>query len=177
MVVDATRLPFTDGEFDAVILSEVLEHVGNSNKVMMMNQALRVVRPGGRIVITCPHRGPLWRLDPLDYKRSMPRSYALFRGLRPGRPKTDQGVGHVPLTVSELEMLLQGKARIERLTLGGPFAPLMASVMAALIVANAGDSWRYRWAAIQDREQSVPAPGWCAHAIRMVAIRTGGGPG
>ena len=85
-LVSGVSLPFADACFEAAILSEVLEHVGHENKVAVVDEAFRVLRPGGRLIITSPHRGPIWRLDPLDFKRSMKALYALYRRFRPGSP-------------------------------------------------------------------------------------------
>jgi 2-polyprenyl-3-methyl-5-hydroxy-6-metoxy-1,4-benzoquinol methylase len=42
---DGERLPFADGEFDAVVCMEVLEHVEDAGAVV--TEAARVLRPGG----------------------------------------------------------------------------------------------------------------------------------
>lgn len=47
-------LPFSDGSFDGILLNEVLEHVRNDRETV--REALRVLRPGGRIVIFVPNR-------------------------------------------------------------------------------------------------------------------------
>lgn len=49
---DATRLPFADGSFDAVIVSEILEHVPNDSAALA--EVARVTRPGGAIAVTVP---------------------------------------------------------------------------------------------------------------------------
>jgi len=49
---DATRLPFADGSFDAVIVSEILEHVPNDGAALA--EVARVLRPGGVIAVTVP---------------------------------------------------------------------------------------------------------------------------
>ena len=67
LAISGGRLPFDDGHFDAVILSEVLEHVGEENKTGVVDEAVRVLRRERPLVLTSPHRGPLSRLDPLDY--------------------------------------------------------------------------------------------------------------
>jgi len=46
------ELPYADGFFDAVACISVLEHVGSSRAAIVESLA-RVVRPGGRVVITC----------------------------------------------------------------------------------------------------------------------------
>ncbi|WP_372790539.1 class I SAM-dependent methyltransferase [Paraconexibacter sp.] len=166
-VIDGGRLPFEDSSFEVAVLSEVLEHVGNANKVGVVNEALRVLAPGGRLIVTCPHRGPFSRLDPLDFKRSMPRLYAAYRSRRGGSPKTAADIGHVPLTRSEVDALLQGRTTTVDLRLGGPVSPLLANVMLVLMLTRRPDSWRYALAQVSDREQSLPSPPWFAHALRM----------
>jgi SAM-dependent methyltransferase len=49
---DATRLPFADHTFDAVIASEVLEHVHDDTAGLA--ELVRVLRPGGAFVATVP---------------------------------------------------------------------------------------------------------------------------
>lgn len=57
-------LPFSDGTFDAVILSEVLEHIDDD--VAGLKEAMRVLKPGGVAVITVPHANyPFW-WDPIN---------------------------------------------------------------------------------------------------------------
>lgn len=57
-------LPFPDATFDAVILSEVLEHIDDD--VTGLKEALRVLKPGGVAAITVPHANyPFW-WDPIN---------------------------------------------------------------------------------------------------------------
>jgi SAM-dependent methyltransferase len=47
-------LPFADATFDAVLLNEVIEHVRNDRDTLQ--EALRVTKPGGRVLIFAPNR-------------------------------------------------------------------------------------------------------------------------
>lgn len=61
---DATRLPFADGTLDAVITSEVLEHI--QDDVGAIAEMVRVLRPGGVFAATVPSWLPEtvnWRLS------------------------------------------------------------------------------------------------------------------
>lgn len=65
LVGDATRLEFADNAFDALICSEVLEHLPDYNAALA--EIRRVLKPDGRLCITVPHAWPeriCWRLAP-----------------------------------------------------------------------------------------------------------------
>ena len=53
---DALDLPFPDGAFDRVIVSEVLEHIWDDERAL--KEIARIVRPGGRVAATVPTRWP-----------------------------------------------------------------------------------------------------------------------
>ncbi len=53
---DALRLPFPDGAFDRVIVSEVLEHIPDD--VAAIREVQRVLRPGGTLAVTVPRWFP-----------------------------------------------------------------------------------------------------------------------
>jgi 2-polyprenyl-3-methyl-5-hydroxy-6-metoxy-1,4-benzoquinol methylase len=65
-VGEGRAVGFADGSFDAVLLGEVLEHQLDPGR--LLDEARRVLRPGGRIVITTPygihpypdHKDPLY---------------------------------------------------------------------------------------------------------------------
>lgn len=61
---DATALPFPDGTFDAVVTSEVLEHIPDD--VGALGELARVLKPGGVLAATVPTSWPervCWRLS------------------------------------------------------------------------------------------------------------------
>lgn len=51
-IADATKLPFDDNSFDTAIMNDFMEHVGNPEKALQ--EALRVIKPGGRIYLNFP---------------------------------------------------------------------------------------------------------------------------
>ncbi len=62
----AVKLPCRDASFDTVFSSQVLEHVPEPAE--MMAEMSRVLKPGGRLILTAPH---IWGIheEPHDYFR------------------------------------------------------------------------------------------------------------
>jgi SAM-dependent methyltransferase len=66
VIASADALPFDDASFDAVLLLQVLEHVREPARVVA--ELLRVLRPGGQLVLTAPLAWEQHEL-PHDYYR------------------------------------------------------------------------------------------------------------
>jgi SAM-dependent methyltransferase len=66
VIADASDLPFEDASFDAVICSELLEHV--EDPLLVVREAYRVLKSGGILFVCVPF---LFRIhaDPEDYGR------------------------------------------------------------------------------------------------------------
>src|SRR5438105_7708845 len=67
-VAPATQLPFEDGAFDVVLTSHVLKHLDDQALLTSFHEVVRVLRPGGRLL--------LW-----EFEKS-PRSALLFWSAR-----------------------------------------------------------------------------------------------
>jgi SAM-dependent methyltransferase len=52
---DACALPFADACFDHVTLVETFEHIFAEDRVRAMTECYRVLRPGGRVVLSTPN--------------------------------------------------------------------------------------------------------------------------
>jgi SAM-dependent methyltransferase len=82
---------FEPESFDAILCLDVLEHVPNEHG--SLDEIARLLKPGGRLILTVPHRGALGFLDPYNYgsdmiawaKRRMPWLWRLYRRAA-GRP-------------------------------------------------------------------------------------------
>jgi SAM-dependent methyltransferase len=53
---DVLALPLPDASFDAALSTQVLEHV--TDPALALREIARVLRPGGRLVLTCPGTWP-----------------------------------------------------------------------------------------------------------------------
>jgi SAM-dependent methyltransferase len=79
---DGKVLPFEDGHFDSIFSTEVFEHVFNLPDIL--TELNRVLKPGGRILFTCPfvwieHEAPA---DFARYTRFALKSMAESAGFR-----------------------------------------------------------------------------------------------
>ncbi len=82
MQVDALKpLPFAAGEFDVIIISEMLEHVDNPRTVL--EQVHAICTPATRLVITVPNERP--KLIIKDILRAVRLFDLLFPGIEEGQ--------------------------------------------------------------------------------------------
>lgn len=54
---NASHLPFTNQAFDFVTMVETLEHVFLEDRAVVLSECHRVLRPGGRLVLSTPNYG------------------------------------------------------------------------------------------------------------------------
>lgn len=70
LVADATNLPFRSKSFDAVISSEVIEHLQKTREAIV--ELFRVLKPGGRLALTTPNRvwfPMIWLVDRIGVRK------------------------------------------------------------------------------------------------------------
>lgn len=124
---DVLSLPFPDGQFDVVISSECIEHT--RDPAAAAAELLRVCRPGGCVVMTCPNRFWRWsctlagalRIRPYQGLENWPGWLALRRWVRAAGGTIESHVGlHLfPFVVPALQPLLR---RLDRA--GGRLGPI-----------------------------------------------------
>jgi SAM-dependent methyltransferase len=95
---DATRLPFADARFDAVTMFDVIEHVPDDSRAMA--EALRVLRPGGMLLVSTPNEN--WRFP----------HFALLRPVCPSEAEIMAEWGHVRrgYRLADLERMVGARA-------------------------------------------------------------------
>jgi len=64
VAANAAQLPFAVGSFDIVLSSECIEHTEEPERALA--EMLRVLRPGGLLVVTCPNRVWRWSVTVAD---------------------------------------------------------------------------------------------------------------
>jgi len=62
-VADATNLPFANNSFDIILATEVIEHITHLDR--FVTGAARVLKPGGRLLITFPNENLRQKLYPI----------------------------------------------------------------------------------------------------------------
>jgi SAM-dependent methyltransferase len=78
---DATTLPFPDESVDAVLILDVVEHLEDPEAVLA--EVRRVLRPGGSLVLSVPHRGIFAAIDSNNAYTSLRRRFPFFLPLEP----------------------------------------------------------------------------------------------
>jgi dolichol-phosphate mannosyltransferase len=121
---DMNRPPFRDGAFDAVICSEVIEHVPRER--VRLDRLVRLIRPGGLLIVATPDYGRArWRMLEWLYGKILPGGYA------------DEHVN--PYTYGELREHLSNHIGLDVLAVryvGGSDMVFKARVPASLIKAR-----------------------------------------
>jgi SAM-dependent methyltransferase len=100
ILCSAETLPLADASFDGLLFLDVLEHVTHEEAVV--SEIRRVLKPGGTLIVSVPHRGLLCWLDSLNlYARLVCRTH---HGLFP--PEIAQTGVHRHYTKAQLCTLL-----------------------------------------------------------------------
>ena len=99
-------LPFKDNTYDLILSHEVIEHV-NDDK-LCIREMVRVLKPGGRIILFCPNRGYPFETHGIYWKGEYHFGNKLFVNYLP-RSLRDKLAPHVNIyTRKDLERLFEG---------------------------------------------------------------------
>jgi len=75
LIEPGSSLPFENNFFDVVTLIEVIEHLTAEENRLVMQEVRRVLRPGGRVLVTTPNYASLWPVMEFVVNRVSPISY------------------------------------------------------------------------------------------------------
>jgi SAM-dependent methyltransferase len=92
--IDSPCLPFADATFDSISCVEVVEHLDLAVTREILSEFIRVLKPGGKLIVTTPNYGSLWpllevminRLSVVSYEEQhitkfrSPRLHSLLKG-------------------------------------------------------------------------------------------------
>ena len=112
-LADAAHTGLPAASFDGVLFLDVLEHLPDEDAAIA--EVARVLKPGGALAISVPHRGLLWRLDSLNLYAALVR--ATRHGLFP--PEIAATGVHRHYSVARLRALLGERFTIVRVTRTG----------------------------------------------------------
>ena len=144
---DVAALPFRDASFDLVISSECVEHTAHPE--LSVADMLRVLRPGGTLVLTCPNRAWRWtvpfanalHLRPYHGLENWPGWWMLGRWVQAhgGTPTRHVGIHLFPFILPFTHPLLR---RLDRL--GAVLGPAYVN-QALLAVKGTPSGGRASW--------------------------------
>ncbi|HCG00504.1 MAG TPA: hypothetical protein DEV93_08150 [Chloroflexi bacterium] len=104
----AENIPYPDGFFDGVLLLDVLEHVPDEEATL--KEVHRVLRPGGRLVVSVPNQGLLAGWDSLNLYRT------IFGDRRPAPtddPSWTTSPRHRHYSIESLRALVEDRFEIQ----------------------------------------------------------------
>ncbi len=94
-------LPFNDNSFDAITITEVIEHM--EDPYLTVRELNRVLKPGGILFITVPNYGNIETRMNYLFRGTLPKAFP-FKVEKPGSRKTH---GHInTMTIVQLKYLL-----------------------------------------------------------------------
>ncbi len=127
-------LPYRDASFDAVLLSEVVEHLHEAED--LLRECARILRPGGYVLITTPNlwdvRRPLAWLTRRTWSGYVdPTHINLFTPPRLRRTMQAAGFGGIRLRTGLKPIFLFAPRRLP-LKLSLPYPPLIGNGLVAV---------------------------------------------
>jgi 2-polyprenyl-3-methyl-5-hydroxy-6-metoxy-1,4-benzoquinol methylase len=144
---DFTTIDLPLNSYDAIIASDVFEHILLERESLFVKKCVSVLKPGGYMIVSVPHRGTFAWLDPYKMKPAIHRllwRLGLYKSLHNG--SCDIRKGHKHYTVEELAEKFK-PLQLERVSYRGYFFdPLLswASALSGGSLQFPGGAWLER---------------------------------
>lgn len=149
MLTKDGRVPGPDAQFDAVLSTQVLEHVGDPQ--LYLSECFRVLRPEGRLLLTT-HGIFFYHPDPVDLWRWT--CEGLSTAVERSGLVVERQVGIIGMSATGLQMLQDGLT----FRAGERWAPWLALVFQPLV-------------ALADRFETPQSLGYNAQVFAVIASR------
>lgn len=120
-VSPAENIPYEKDLFDIVTMLDTFEHTQNEKKVL--DELYRVIKPGGILIFTVPHKGFFEFLDVSNFCYNFPSIYKfVYFIIKKEFPKQrDASLKHRHYSLNEIENLFKGKFIINKVHRSGLF--------------------------------------------------------
>ncbi len=144
---DFTTFDLGSNSYDSIIAADVFEHIPLEQESLFVEKCVASLRPGGKMVISVPHRGTFACLDPYQVKPTIHRLLArlnLYKQIHNGC--CDIRKGHKHYALQELTSKFSPLQVSQVTYFGYLFDPLMTWVYALTRGSNRipGFSWLQR---------------------------------
>jgi len=145
---DFTKVDLPESSYDTIIASDVFEHVLLEQESAFINKCVSLLKPGGHLILSVPHKGTFAWLDPYHVKPTMHRllwHLGLYKQLHNG--SCDIRKSHKHYAVEEITEKFKPLELLQVNYWGYFFDPLM--------------SWAI---ALSKGSRRVPGYGWLEEA-------------
>lgn len=123
---DFTRMELPEESYDAVVAADVFEHILLEEESRFADKCISVLKPGGHLILSVPHRGTFAWLDPYGVKPALHRllwRLRLYHKVHNGH--CDVRKGHKHYRVAELRTRFESLELLETVYTGYLYHPLL----------------------------------------------------
>lgn len=161
---DASALPFPDDAFDHVTLVETFEHIFDEDRARAVAECRRVLRVGGRMVLSTPNHASLVE----RFKRFAVR-YGWIRERLPSMCLPDEGTSRAGYHPYRYHRPLPDREIVELMTRGGFHVIHVSHFL--FVLKNTPDALAGPWAGLERVLERTPGLRRFAATVCVVAVK------
>jgi 2-polyprenyl-3-methyl-5-hydroxy-6-metoxy-1,4-benzoquinol methylase len=123
---DFTQIDLAPDAYDSVIAADVFEHILLEQEPLFVSKCVSVLKPGGHMIISVPHRGTFACLDPYQVKPTIQRILrwlGMYKSVHNG--SCDIRKGHKHYSLEELAAAFRPLRVSQVIYFGYLFEPLL----------------------------------------------------